>query len=361
MASEPVPFGQIYNNVGIATNFIQLGSYSIPSLATVYNSVSDPTATQSLTAGYITGDISSANFQTGVAGWKLSYLGDFEGNTGTFRGALTGNTITGATFQTALSGTRIRILSASGTTPTQSANSIAFIDASNNVVGFIGTGYGSLNSNFLISPTTDVSAGYFYDASGVALTSNLVNVYMSEPTSSGIALLLQQNGTGTGLQVFSVGTGVGLLLQDNTQSSSADLMYINSGSAYTTAQHILKSNYGYGFYLNSSFASNNYQAAYIVNAGSSVGLYVQQTNASNAGIGLYVGQAHSQTSAVSFQGTVSSTHFYKIATLQTTTIWCSDGTTPNGNLGGNIGDWCMNGDSGKPYWNNNGSTGWTAF
>ena len=103
--SNEIPFSEAYNNVGIATG-ITAYSYSINSLSTVYNSVSDPVATQSLTAGYITGDIWSSNYSAGVSGWKLFYNGDFEGNTGTFRGILNGAVIIGSVFETAITGAR---------------------------------------------------------------------------------------------------------------------------------------------------------------------------------------------------------------------------------------------------------------
>jgi len=57
-----------------------------------------------------------------------------------------GGTITGGIFQTAATGQRVRIISDAGSTPTQAANSIGFIDASNNLIVGIGTGAGSAMS-----------------------------------------------------------------------------------------------------------------------------------------------------------------------------------------------------------------------
>ena len=89
MSNNTLPFSDVYNNLGICTGLTTLGSYSIPSLSTIYNSVSNPTAPQSLGSGYFSNDIYSANYVQGQNGWKLFYNGNFEANNGTFRGALT--------------------------------------------------------------------------------------------------------------------------------------------------------------------------------------------------------------------------------------------------------------------------------
>jgi hypothetical protein len=137
MSNNTLPFSDVYNNLGICTGLTTLGSYSIPSLSTIYNSVSDPTAPQSLGSGYFSNDIYSANYVQGQNGWKLFYNGNFEANNGTFRGNITatsgtiggwtigattltggettlnsngnitGATITGGVIQTATSGDRV--------------------------------------------------------------------------------------------------------------------------------------------------------------------------------------------------------------------------------------------------------------
>jgi hypothetical protein len=54
----------------------------------------------------------SFNYSAGVSGWVIRADGGMEFNTGTFRGAVTGATITGGLIQTASSGTRVTISSA---------------------------------------------------------------------------------------------------------------------------------------------------------------------------------------------------------------------------------------------------------
>lgn len=89
MSNNTLPFSDVYNNLGICNGLTTLGSYSIPSLSTIYNSVSNPTAPQSLGSGYFSNDIYSANYVQGQNGWKLFYNGNFEANNGTFRGNIT--------------------------------------------------------------------------------------------------------------------------------------------------------------------------------------------------------------------------------------------------------------------------------
>lgn len=77
---------KVYNQFGIAT-----GMYVNPleALSSIANVVSDPINPQQISAGAIVNDIYSSNYKLDYSGWKLFYNGDFEGNSGTFRGALT--------------------------------------------------------------------------------------------------------------------------------------------------------------------------------------------------------------------------------------------------------------------------------
>ena len=62
------------------------------------------------------------------------------------------------------------------------------------------------------------------------------------------------------------------------------------------------------------------------------------------------------------QNAITSTNFRKLLTEGNTgcTIWISNGTTPSGNLTGQAGDICLNGDSGNIY-RSGGTTAWTAM
>jgi len=57
---------------------------------------------------------------------------------------------------------------------------------------------------------------------------------------------------------------------------------------------------------------------------------------------------------------ITSTNFKKMINLAGTTLYKSDGTTPNGNLSGSAGDICFGADSGKAYYCT-GTTSWTAM
>lgn len=60
----------------------------------------------------VSGHIQSANFVsgTGGSGWRIDGDGNLEASTGTFRGNVTGATITGGTFRTSASGERIQLI-----------------------------------------------------------------------------------------------------------------------------------------------------------------------------------------------------------------------------------------------------------
>lgn len=307
-------------------------------------------------AGYILGlDKGTAKFYIGDS---TNYL-NWTGSSLTIAGSITATTITGGTFQTATSGQRIRIVSAVGATPTQAANSLMLIDSSNNDLLDFGSTSGVIMT---ISPYSDVIGLNIIDNVGVTLTNNLATISISETASSGKALSVTNSGTGATLYVSPTASAIGLQVEDSgATASTADLVRVTSSKA-PTAVKIIKSNAtGYPLWIDQQSSTSSYQCVYITNASPSIGLYVDQNNAATAGaIGLYVNQRKTQIAALSLQGTVSSTHFYKLADLQTFALWASDGTTPNGNLGGNIGDWCIGGDSGKPYYCT-GTTNWTVF
>lgn len=59
-------------------------------------------------------------------------------------------------------------------------------------------------------------------------------------------------------------------------------------------------------------------------------------------------------------GPIVSSHFIKGPSIGTSTIWQSDGATPQGSLSGTSGDWCMNGPSSKGFYCT-GTTNWSPF
>ena len=209
---ENQPFNSIYNNFGIATGLTSLGSYFIPSLSTIYNSVSDPTAPQSLGSGYFSNDIYSANYVQGQNGWKLFYNGNFEANNGTFRGNITatsgtiggwtigattltgggttlnsngtisGATITGGIVQTAASGNnRVELISNAG------YGYLVWLNSSNSILDFIGndntgilsisgTSIGLTGSQIVINGALNV---YQSPVAGTITPDNYFTIYLN--------------------------------------------------------------------------------------------------------------------------------------------------------------------------------------
>lgn len=149
-----------YNNFGVSntpigtpnTAYSSFGivNSNMNGLPTIYNTVTDSVSPQSLSSGYITNDIQSANFATGVSGWRIRVNGqaEFQSLTGlslsgvTINGAsiiggtISGTTITGGTFKTNSS--------------LPSSGSGIIIDGS----GGTFTVYNSGNTTLQISPTT---------------------------------------------------------------------------------------------------------------------------------------------------------------------------------------------------------------
>jgi len=101
-----------------------------------------------------------------------------------------------------------------------------------------------------------------------------------------------------------------------------------------------------------------------INANShTVEIYNKGTNA--AATALYVEQTIASVASAQFKNTIAtSTNFYRIMQFNgggtTRTLWISDGTTPNGNLSGTVGDVCFYGPSGQPFYCT-GGTNWTGM
>lgn len=70
--------------------------------------------------------------------------------------------------------------------------------------------------------------------------------------------------------------------------------------------------------------------------------------------------SQAQFSTFRGKGAAVSVHFSPVTKLKNITFYVSDGTTPNGNLGGMIGDVCFGADGGKAYYCT-GTTSWVSF
>jgi hypothetical protein len=252
---ENQPFNSIYNNFGIATGLTSLGSYFIPSLSTIYNSVSDPTAPQSLGSGYFSNDIYSANYVQGQNGWKLFYNGNFEANNGTFRGNITatsgtiggwtigattltggsttlnsngtisGATIIGGTIETATSGLRIVLNGSVGKLEFQNGTSNYVTAAPFNSSGLVGI-------NFSINTAQGAGLIMAQDGSG----DNLIQLIAGDTTKTGFAV--HGNGSSNGIAFYAASSQV-----VSAANTSNTYLLINistdGGNSYTAYKLLL--------------------------------------------------------------------------------------------------------------------------
>lgn len=247
------------------------------------------------------GFLQSPNFVKSYAGWRLGSDDSVEFGTGIFRGTLTGATITGGTIQTAASGQRITINGADNYIKIYSASAL------------IGAFGGST------------------DATGRLLD-------LTPSTDTGIVRIWAKNTTGTAsIQVFSIkldGYQIGLNIWNN-----------NLGATRTTDSIPLINLY---------------------NVGTGSGLKFTNDATNSDGKVFDIAQSKVATTEPIFkvqQDGITSTNFRKIFTEVNTgvSIWVSNGTTPNGNLTGVLGDICIGGDSGNIYRCSTAGTTWTAM
>lgn len=212
--------------------------------------------------GVVNGYLKSPDFISGSKGWQLSPNGDFEGNSGTFRGALTGNTITGATIiggiiETA-SGTGQRIVMAG------SDNTLRFYDSTNSQVIGIATTANTAITLALNSTTT----------SGIVVTSSVAGYAFSYTNS---------------LSNLSGNAGIQLTLS-GTSNTAANISITNNGT--TGAQGILMTLTGTAVGM------------YIGNTGATYSLQIVSTTSADA---ININSTVAGNSVALFNGTISAT------------------------------------------------------
>lgn len=248
--------------------------------------------------GTVNGILQSPNFVSGSSGWQLKPDGDIEANSGTFRGNVTGATITGGTFQTAASGQRITI--------NASDNYLRIYDA-NTQIGALG---GSTDG-----------------------TNRYLDLAMPDTIDQQMCRFLAQHPTGTNFILYPISKGYQFSRFQNENTN----VYRNT---------------------------NNIPILQLWNLGTGIGLsYMSSSDYDNLPVSLTQAFATSTNPIIRMtQEAIISTNFRKIFNETNTgcTIWISDGTTPNGNLSGQAGDICLNGNAGNIY-RCTGTTNWTAM
>lgn len=172
-----------------------------------------------------------------------------------------------------------------------------------------------------------------------------------------ITITCADSGAGSrGMYIINEGDATSLLIQ-NTATSAGRALYIDYIGSSSHADYALfvdnrASDVTVGARIINSNSSNSARTVEIISSGGSGNaLYVQQATAGVAPIHI------KQTAG-------TSTHFWAIfkftGSVTDVYYWVSDGTTPNGNLSGVVGDICFNGPSGQPFYCGGGTT-WTGM
>ena len=227
---------------------------------------------------------------------KISSAGSVDFTTGTFSGTVNaatiiGSTFTGGTFQTAASGIRIVIASAT--------NSLIMYDASANDI----LDFGSEATVIMrILPFSDVTGLIIQNTSTLVEIHNLLEATMQNASSTGVAIAAQNSGAGAVITATATATGKGIVITKSgtaaealeiTQNTAEDGIEINqigngacidinktgTGAGYVI--DIANAGTGYSIYINQSNSSNANSAIFLTNAGSVRTLDLAQTATDN--------------------------------------------------------------------------------
>ena len=271
--------------------------------------------------------INSSGIETitleGSAG-NATFAGTLSAAAGTL-GTITAGTLTGLTIQTADSGQRISIGAKSEGLKVYNTDGV-------NIALLQPT-----DSGTLLSATSPNTASRMFQ-----FISFTQNGYNANPM-----VYLEAADVSTGTPILS------LVQKGALSAQTIDLTATSTGNGLVIT-HLGDGMCG-DFYINNT-NSNNYAVRVRSTASAIDALYAEHT------INTMTPAHFKQTGAV-----VANTHnYYRVLKLNgggiTKSIWISDGNSPNTDaLSGGIGDICLNCDSGEAYYNNNGSTGWTAM
>lgn len=375
----------IWTNTGYFTGAILATSGRIGGATNYWNITSG--SLSAVGSGNVEIRAGQTAYNTGTGFWiglsssvAMFSIGDSSANKLTWDGTTLGITgqITAGKVQTATSGQRIRLVSASDTSPTQAANSLALINANGDDI----LDFGSSSSVIMrIQPTHDITVGLTVaNASALAVNVNLMEITMSNASSAGSALSISQSGTGAAISITAQNdSATNALLSIGDGGVLRNLVSIAStysGASANTLLHINKSVSGVGevliidnagtgasIVINHNNTGNLFPAFSIINAGSTWAVNIDTTNSANANAPLNVITASSTAAPIRTLAAATATHYQKLigtggAPGPGITIWASDGNNPNGFLTGVAGDICLNGNSGHPFYCT-GTTNWT--
>src|SRR3990167_3276872 len=255
-------------------------------------------------------------------------------NAGVLTSANTSAVITGAIIQTATSGSRVKL----------SSTGIQVYDSDQaNEIGLIQ----STESGVLFSSTSPNVAGRMFQHIS----------FLQEGSNTNAMAYFQANDVSTGTKILDLrqqGDSDAFVITNTSSSGGRAINIAYSGNATEVVKILNDTASVIGLYVSNTFVSSNAYAAEFRSSGAGAAagaVYIE------GGVGSISPLQVKQTN-------VTSTNFWKIMAFNgggtTRSIWISDGTTPNGNLSGTVGDICLYGPSGQPFYCT-GTTNWTAM
>jgi hypothetical protein len=286
-------------------------------------------------------------------------------------GNITGIVITGGTIQTSTVSLSQNIIISGAN------NDLILYDASGNQLFNLG----SQSSEVVTIFPKDGNAALWIHAPD-ATYNPLVEVDMNNTSSTGDAVYISQLGTGKSLNVSASQDSTNPVILVST-SNARNLLLLDQSSTVSTISvvKIINSSLGSAFEIDDNFGSSNGNPSLTITRYAEGGgnvIYLYNTAAGSTGAALFINQSGGGPAA-DFErdstGTGAATlrlgqaalvggHFKQFIDFEVADggvmMYMSDGTTPNGNLSGNVGDICLNGPAGQPFYCT-GGVAWTGF
>jgi hypothetical protein len=218
MIDDSNPSSSNSQNISIDASQIGSGVSTATVNAVAGNQQAGKSLFTSTTPGYILG-VNGAGVAQFAIGDVNSYM-QWDGTNLTVVGNITGSSITGGTFQTNSSAPFIRITSASASNPSQLGNSIAVVDASNNVL----INFGSTTAVLMqVQPVSDKTGLFIQSGSTIVTTLPLAIFNVLDTSSSSVVVGITNAGTGQSLSINDQST--------SGTNSAVVISYARAGSA----------------------------------------------------------------------------------------------------------------------------------
>ena len=274
---------------------------------------------------------------------------------------------------TSLATAKAKVLNTGVAQFAQGSNSFSMVNSNGDTVLNMGSNRSIM---FQVLPTHDDFGGMLIqNFAGLVSSSTMLEVDTQNASSNGTTVYVSQAGTGSGIQVIGLNNTVANYLVSIVGSTyQRNLLEITSAYASNSTNimvHINKTaagvgdllkidNAGTGYAININ-ATNSSANGTVLVASTAGGRAVEIDNNdnTNANAPLYVSNANTTVAPINSFGAAVSTHFHRVIIGGGGhTLWDSDGTTPQSNLSGTAGDFCIGGPSGHPFYCT-GTTSWT--